>query len=156
MESTQKDAPGKVVPPHRVLRSLEQGATTQAPTLREIRTDGGIRSLSTVSVLEKPEGDGPYRQVSRPVFLDTGGIDGRQARLRRELDRLKACRDWYVLLVKQAVKAQTEQKTPLPPHFAGWQEQITSYTTRIKTCWSRGKWNKGHRHWYPIATKRYN
>ena len=58
--------------------------------------DWGVRSLITVSILEKPEGDEPYRQVSRPVFLDTGGIDGRQARLRREIDRLKACRERYV------------------------------------------------------------
>src|SRR6266567_4386764 len=88
--------------PETVFQYLDQGASTQAPTLREIRSD-----------------------------------DGRQARLRREIDRLKACRDRYVLLVKQAVKAQTEQKTPLPPHFAGWQEQITSYNTRIKTCWKK-------------------
>jgi len=155
--------------PETVFQYLDQGATTQAPTLREIRSDDGsrvavldvilevpavhvapleqesrvlgwdwgVRSLITVSVLEKSEGKHPYRQVSRPVFLDTGGVDGRQARLRREIDRLKACRDRYVVLVKQAVKAQTEQKTPLPPHLAGWQEQITSYTTRIKTCWKK-------------------
>ena len=155
--------------PETVSQYLDQGATTQAPTLREIRSDDGsrvavldvilevpavyvapleqesrvlgwdwgVRSLITVSVLEKSEGKHSYRQVSRPVFLDTGGVDGRQARLRREIDRLKACRDRYVLLVKQAVKAQTEQKTPLPPHFAGWQEQITSYTNRIKTCWKK-------------------
>jgi putative transposase len=155
--------------PETVLQYLDQGATTQAPTLREIRSDAGsrvavldvilevpavyvapleqesrvlgwdwgVRSLITVSVLEKSEGKHPYRQVSRPVFLDTGGIDGRQARLRREIDRLKARRDRYVLLVKQAVKAQTEQKTPLPPHFVGWQEPITSYNTRIKTCWKK-------------------
>jgi putative transposase len=155
--------------PETVFQYLDQGATTQAPTLREIRSDDGsrvavldvilevpavyvapleqerrvlgwdwgVRSLITVSVLEKSEGKHPYRQVSRPVFLDTGGVDGRQARLRREIDQIFACRDRYVLLVKQAVKAQTEQKTPLPPHFAGWQEQISSYNTRIKTCWKK-------------------
>jgi putative transposase len=48
-----------------------------------------VRSLITVLMLEKPEGDEPSRQISCPVFLDTGGIDGRQARLRREIDRLK-------------------------------------------------------------------
>src|SRR5215469_9329963 len=106
---------------------------------RVLGWDWGIRSLITVSILEKPEADveEKYRQISRPVFLDSGGLDGRQARLRREIDRLKACRERYVQLVKQAVKAQTEQKTPLPPPFAGWQEQITSYDTRIKTCWKK-------------------
>jgi hypothetical protein len=155
--------------PETVLQYLDQAATTQAPTLRELRSDAGgrvavldvilevpavyvaplaqetrvlgwdwgVRSLITASVLEKSEGKHPYRQVNRPVFLDTGGIDGRQARLRREIDRLKACRDRYVLLVKQAVKAQAEQKTALPPPFAGWQKQITSYDTRIQTCWKK-------------------
>src|SRR5260370_20034022 len=110
--------------PATAFSSLWRGATTQAPTLREIRGDDRsrvavldvmlavpakyvspleqetrvlgwdwvVRSLITVSILEKPEGEEPYRQVSRPVFLDTGGIDGRQARLRREIDRLQACR----------------------------------------------------------------
>jgi putative transposase len=113
--------------PEAVCTYLEQGATTRAPTLREIRSDDGrrvavldlmlevpakyvspleqerrvlgfdwgIRSLITVSILEKPDdGQEPYRQVSRPLFLDTGGIDGRQARLRREIDRLKAYDAW--------------------------------------------------------------
>src|SRR5713101_1949919 len=116
--------------PPTVCTYLWQEATTQAPTLREIRSDDdnrvvvldlmlevpakyvsplgqesrvlgfdwGVRSLITVSVLDSPEGDEPYRQVSRPMFLDTGGIDGRQARLRREIDRLKACRDRSALL----------------------------------------------------------
>jgi hypothetical protein len=91
---------------------LWQGATTQAPTLREIRGDDGsrvavldlmlevpakyvsalsqerrvvgfdwgVRSLITVSILEKGDADEPYQQVSRPLFLDTGGIDGRLAK----------------------------------------------------------------------------
>jgi hypothetical protein len=124
--------------PPTICISLWQGATTQAPTLREIRGDDGsrvavldlilevpakyvspleqetrvlgwdwgVRSLITVSILEKPEGDEPYRQVSPPIFLDTGGIDGKQARLRREIDRLKGCRDRYGQLVKQATEGR--------------------------------------------------
>jgi putative transposase len=138
--------------PETVVHYLAQGAKTQAPTLRELRSDDGsrvavldlilevpavyvspleqehrvlgwdwgVRSLITASVLEKSEGDKPYHQVSRPVFLDTGGIDGRQARLRREIDRLKACRDRYALLVKHARQVHAEQKIPLPAHFTGW------------------------------------
>ena len=58
---------------------------------RVLGWDWGVRSLITVSILEKPEGDGQesYRQISRPVFLESGGLDGRQARLRREIDRRK-------------------------------------------------------------------
>ena len=46
---------------------------------RVLGWDWGVRSLITVSIVEKPDGDGeePYRQISRPVFLDTGGFDCR-------------------------------------------------------------------------------
>jgi putative transposase len=153
--------------PPTVFAYLWQGASTQAPTLREISSDGcqrvavldlmlevpakyvspleqerrvlgfdwGVRSLITISILETPEGDEPYRQVSRPVFLDTGGIDGRQARLRREIDRLCACRDRYALAVKQALIARDEQEIPLPAHFPGWQKRVSAYEARIKQCW---------------------
>ena len=153
--------------PPAVCTYLWQGATTQAPTLREIRSDDGsriavldlilevpakyvspleqearvlgwdwgVRSLITVSILEKPEGDEPYRQVSRPIFLETGGIDGRQARLRREIDRLKACRDRYAQHIKQALAAQEERGISLPTHFAGWQRRVKDYEMRIKQCW---------------------
>ena len=104
---------------------------------RVLGWDWGVRSLITVSLLEKAEGDEPYRQISRPVFLDSGGLDGRQARLRREIDRLKACRERYDTLVSQAVKANTDHQTPLPLHFAHWQEQMHFYETRIKTCWKK-------------------
>jgi putative transposase len=157
----------KIALPTMVFTYLWQGATTQAPTLREIRSDDGsrmavldlilevpakyvapleqerrvlgfdwgVRSLITVSILEKPEDDEPYRQVSRPVFLDTGGIDGRQARLRREIDRLKACRDRYAQYIKQALVAQDERGISLPAHFAGWQQHVADCEARIKRCW---------------------
>jgi putative transposase len=157
----------KIPLPPTVFTYLGLGATTQAPTLREIRSDDGsrvvvldvilevpakyvspleqetrvlgfdwgVRSLISVSILEKPDGDDPYRQVSRPVFLDTGGIDGRQARLRREIDRLKACRDRYAQLVKQARESCDERQSPLPAHFPGWQKRVGAYSARIKQCW---------------------
>ena len=155
--------------PETVVRALDQGAHTQAPTLRAISGDDGsrvavldltlevpakyvspldqetrvlgwdwgIRSLITVSILEKPEGEEPYRQIGRPVFLDSGGLDGRQARLRREIDRLKACQERYDQLVEHARNAREEQRLPLPPHFARWQAQRSSYATRIQTCWKK-------------------
>ena len=73
-----------------------------------------------------------YRQIGRPVFLDSGGLDGRQARLRREIDRLKACRERYVKLVKAAVIARVEHQKPLPAHFVQWQAHIEAYEARIK------------------------
>src|SRR5215469_2883286 len=155
--------------PETVVRALDQGAQTQAPTLRAISGDDGgrvavldlilevpaqyvapleqesrvlgwdwgIRSLITVSLLEKPQGEEPYRQISRPVFLDSGGLDGRQARLRREIDRLKACQERYDRLVERARNAHEEQYVPLPPHFARWQAKRSVYVTRIQTCWKK-------------------
>jgi putative transposase len=156
--------------PEAVCTYLERGATTQAPTLREIRGDDGrrvalldlmlevpakyvspleqerrvlgfdwgIRSLITVSILEKPDdGEELYRQVSRPLFLDTGGIDGRQARLRREIDRLKACKQRYEQLITQAVKASKEQQTPPPAHLPGWQHHVKEYDAWIKVGWKK-------------------
>ncbi len=158
---------GAISLPATVCTHLELGASTKAPTLREIRDDDGsrvvvldlilevvaryvapleqerrvlgfdwgVRSLITVSILEKPEGDEPYQQVSRPVFLDSGGIDGRQARLRREIDRLRACRDRFARLIKQALTARDAYGVPLPAHFAGWEKRVNDYETRIKQCW---------------------
>jgi putative transposase len=120
---------------------LEVPAKYVTPLEQEKRVlgfDWGVRSLITVSILEKPvAGDKPYKQVSRPLFLDTGGIDGRQARLRREIDRLKACHDHYQKLMKNAEQANCCAGTPLPAHYARWQHQVEKYATRIKQCWKK-------------------
>jgi putative transposase len=47
--------------------------------------DWGVRVLVTASVVDL---DG--HQIGRPFFVDTGPFDGRQARLRRQIDQLKA------------------------------------------------------------------
>ena len=119
---------------------LEVPAKYVSPLEQETRVlgwDWGVRSLITVSILDAPEGEEPYRQVSRPVFLNTGGIDGRQARLRREIDRLKACREHYDLLSKQALSAHMEQQEPLPTEFPRWQERVSAYEARINQCWKK-------------------
>ena len=160
---------GMIELPEPVVERLAQGASPQAPTLREIRGDDGnrlavldlilqvraeyvsdldqetrvlgwdwgVRSLITVSIVEKPNDGAEYRQISRPVFLDTGRLDGRQARLRREIDRLKACKERYVKLVKEAVIARVERDVALPPHFQKWQEHIEAYEASIKLCWKK-------------------
>src|SRR5579862_4432094 len=90
---------------------LDVPTSTVPPLAQERRVlgfDWGVRSLITASVVEKSLGKRSPR-VSRPVFLDTGGIDGRQARLRREIDRLKACRAHYDTLCHQALAAHAER-----------------------------------------------
>jgi putative transposase len=102
--------------PDPVLERLQAGATL-APTLREIAEpngtryavldvmievpvtepvewnqvqrvlgwDWGVRTLVTATVLDV---DG--KRLAPPVFLDTGGFDGRQAHTRRHIDRLQS------------------------------------------------------------------
>jgi putative transposase len=55
---------------------------------RVLSFDWGVRTLLTVAVM-----DVAGTQVSRPLFFDTGGFDGKQARLRGQIDQLKAKRD---------------------------------------------------------------
>jgi hypothetical protein len=51
---------------------------------RVLGWDWGVRTLVTATVL-----DLAGNRLSPPLFLDTGGFDGRQARTRRHIDRLK-------------------------------------------------------------------
>jgi hypothetical protein len=117
------DVPTRRVPP-------------RAGERRVLGFDWGVRSLITASVVEKSSGK-RYPQVSPPVFLDTGGIDGRQARLRREIDRLKACRAHYAALCTQALSAHAEQQTPLPTDLARWQGRVRAYEASIGACWQK-------------------
>ena len=104
---------------------------------RVLGFDWGIRSLITVSIVEQSPGDKHFQQVSRPVFLDTGGIDGRQARLRREIDRLKARKERYETLIKRAKEAKAQRALPLPVQFPRWQERRDAYEARIRLCWKK-------------------
>ena len=55
---------------------------------RVIGFDWGVHGFITAVVL-----DTQSNQIGRPFFLNTGGIDGHQARTRRQIDELKAKRD---------------------------------------------------------------
>jgi putative transposase len=70
--------------------------------------DWGVHGLITAVVL-----DAQGQQVSRPWFLQTGGIDGHQARTRRQIDQLKAKR--------QTVSADDPRRA--------------SYDQEIARCW---------------------
>jgi putative transposase len=72
-----------------VLDFIVEVPVEKQPSFEEIQTvlgfDWGVRVLVTASVVEL---DG--HQIGHPFFLDTGPFDGRQARLRRQIDQLKA------------------------------------------------------------------
>jgi hypothetical protein len=61
---------------------------------RVLGFDWGVHGLITAVVLSTnaSEKETPV-QVSRPLFVNTGGLDGYQARTRRQIDALKAARD---------------------------------------------------------------
>src|SRR5437879_3605397 len=73
---------------------------TELPTWenveRALGADRGIHTLLTATAV-----DDHQNQVGKPLFLDTGGFDGRQARTRRQIDTLKKTpgpipgRDWF-------------------------------------------------------------
>ena len=64
--------------------------------------DWGVRKLLTVVVLS-PDGD----QLTRPFYLDTGGFDGQQARLKRNIEQLLSKRD---LLPEKSAKRRYLQR----------------------------------------------
>ena len=76
-------------PRYAVLDFIVEVPMERPAMFEEIETvlgfDWGVRVLVTASVVDL---DG--NQVGRPFFLDTGPFDGRQARLRRQIDQLKA------------------------------------------------------------------
>jgi predicted RNA-binding Zn-ribbon protein involved in translation (DUF1610 family) len=55
---------------------------------RVLAFDWGVRTLLTMAVIDRNG-----HQISRPFFFKTGEFDGKQARLRRQIDELKAKRD---------------------------------------------------------------
>ncbi len=61
---------------------------------RVLGFDWGVHGLITAVVLRTNprEPDNPV-QISRPLFVNTGGLDGHQARTRRQIDHLKAARE---------------------------------------------------------------
>ena len=61
---------------------------------RVLGFDWGVHGLITAVVLStNPAEPGKPVQLSRPLFVNTGGLDGHQARTRRQIDELKAARD---------------------------------------------------------------
>ncbi len=81
---------------------------------RVLGFDWGVKGLITAVVLRanQAEPDHPV-QLSRPLFLDTGGMDGHQARTRRQIDELQAAR---------------AQLAPNDPKRAFYEQEITR-------CW---------------------
>lgn len=96
---------------------------------RVLAFDWGVRTLLTISIVEQGEEADHSRQISRPLFLDTGGFDGRQARNRQQTDRLRGLID-----------TRTAQRDALPvadPKRAIAEGRIAAYTQERHRCWNR-------------------
>ncbi len=81
-----------------VLDVIVQVKQTPLPDWTEVKRvlgfDWGVNTLITVAILQHNPAEPEHPiQISRPLFVNTGGLDGHQARTRRQIDRLKAVRD---------------------------------------------------------------
>ena len=97
-------------------------------SFEEIQTvlgfDWGVRVLVTASVVDL---DG--NQIGHPFFLDTGPFDGRQARLRRQIDQLKA---------KVAEMETQRDRFPVgDPRRKPSQEKLAILRREISRCWRK-------------------
>ncbi len=91
---------------------------------RVLGADWGVHSLLTATAVDEHN-----EQVGRPMFLNTGGFDGRQARTRRQIDELK----------KQVVRYEQERDT-LPsddPKRAWFNQRLGLYRREIDRCWRK-------------------
>jgi transposase len=100
----------------------------QASTFEEIQTvlgfDWGVRVLVTASVVDL---DG--HQIGRPFFLDTGPFDGKQARLRRQIDQLQA---------KVAHLEKQRDRFPLgDPRRKPSEDALAILRREISRCWRK-------------------
>lgn len=111
-----------------VLDCIVEVPVEPSPTWDEMSNvlgfDWGIRQLVTASILDL---DG--HQVARPFFLDTGPLDGRQARTRRQIDQLKA---------KMARLEEQRKRFPAgDPRRAPSDKAIPLLKREIARCWRK-------------------
>jgi putative transposase len=91
---------------------------------RVLGADWGIHTLLTATAVDEH-----HKQVGRPIFLNTGGFDGRQARTRRQIDELK-----------KKVAQYKKQRDALPeddPNRAWFNQRMALYRREIDRCWRK-------------------
>ncbi len=91
---------------------------------RALGADWGIHTLLTTTAVDEHN-----EQVGRPLFLNTGGFDGRQARTRRQIDELK-----------KKVARYEELRDALPEDHAkrAWfNQKLILFRREIDRCWRK-------------------
>src|SRR5437879_11747047 len=89
---------------------------------RVLGADWGVHTLLTVTAVNEHN-----EQVGRPLFLNTGGFDGRQARTRRQIDELK-----------KQVATYEQERDVLPPDHpkrAWFNQRLALYRREVDRCW---------------------
>jgi putative transposase len=91
---------------------------------RVLGADWGVHTLLTATAVDERN-----EQVGRPLFLNTGGFDGRQARTRRQIDELK----------KKAATHEQERDVlpPADPKRAWFNQRLALYRREIDRCWRK-------------------
>jgi len=116
-----------------VLDLIVEVPTTPEPTWEQVDRvlgwDWGVRSLVTTAVVTT-QGE----QTGRPFFLNTGGFDGTQARLRQQIDQIKKRR----AAAEARLAAQPEHA-----HQSRWATKRDGYAVEIARCWR--KYERRHR-----------
>jgi putative transposase len=111
-----------------VLDFIVEVPVEKQPSFEDLQTvlgfDWGVRVLVTASVVDL---DG--KQIGHPFFLDTGPFDGRQARLRRQIDQLKTK---VAELEKQQDRFPAGGLRRKPP-----QEKLSILRREISRCWRK-------------------
>ncbi|GCE10019.1 zinc ribbon domain-containing protein [Dictyobacter aurantiacus] len=111
-----------------VLDFIIEVPVDESAPFAEIQTvlgfDWGVRVLVTASVVDL---DG--HQIGRPFFLNTGPFDGRQARLRRQIDQLKA----NVARLEQ----QRDRYPSGDPRRKPSEEALSIVRREISRCWRK-------------------
>ena len=93
-------------------------------TRRVLGWDWGVRTLVTVTVLDL---DG--NQMAPPLFLDSGGFDGRQAHTKRHIERLKS---------KVAkLEAQRDRFPEKDPRREPMMRKLSVLHREIACCWRK-------------------
>jgi putative transposase len=91
---------------------------------RVLGADWGVHTLLTATAVDEHN-----EQVGRPLFLNTGGFDGRQARTRRQIDELKKKIARYV--------QQRDALAADDPKRAWFNQRLALFSQEIHLCWRK-------------------
>ncbi|WP_165423890.1 zinc ribbon domain-containing protein [Ktedonosporobacter rubrisoli] len=114
-----------------VLDFIVEVEKTELPTWEQVErilgADWGIHTLLTATAVNEHN-----EQVGKPLFLNTGNFDGRQARTRRQIDELKK---------KVALYEQQRDALPEEDSKCLWYaKRLALYRREIERCWRKYNW----------------